>query len=153
MKYYQFLIFLCIIFCINSNFTTTKIIPLEKKASSIEPYTKDTKKISNDTFESKKQGAIKIIQNLDLEQLEILVKIIDDYHKSESTTLKISTITTTTYSLATATIPSSTCVVVFSVLIIMLIGIIIYMIIINDLKIVPCGKIIRERTESKQIKV
>ena len=65
MKYYQLLIILCIILCINSNFTTTKIIPLEKKASSIEPYTKDTKKISNNTFESKKQGAIKIIQNLD----------------------------------------------------------------------------------------
>ena len=41
----------------------------------------------------------------------------------------------------------------FSVLILTLIGIIIYMIIINDLKIVLCGKIIRERTKSKQIKV
>ena len=219
MKYYQLLIFLCIIFCINSNFTTTKIIPLENyepvsnqeknvmkiitttnsmEASSIEPFTKDTKKISNDIFESKKQGAINIIQNLDPEQLEILVKIIDDYHKSESTTLKKSTITTTTYLFATLAIPSSTsktttttifsspiaitsdssttslvtdklketqqanstntvylyiCIAVFSVLILTLIGIIIHMIIINDLKIVPCGKIIRERTESKQIKV
>jgi hypothetical protein len=169
------------------------------EASSIEPFTKDTKKISNDTFESKKQVAINIIQNLDPEQLEILVKIIDDYHKSESTTLKKSTITTTTYSLATLAIPSSTskttttttifsspiaitsdssttslvtdklketqqanssntvylyiCIAVFSVLILTLIGIIIHMIIINDLKIVLCGKIIRERTESKQIKV
>jgi hypothetical protein len=119
----------------------------------MEPFTEDTKKISNDTFESKDQDAIKIIQNLDPEQLEIFVKILDDYHKSESTTLKKSTITATTYSLATAAIPSSTCVVVFSVLILTLIGIIIHMIIINDLKIVLCGKIIRERTESKQIKV
>jgi hypothetical protein len=169
------------------------------EASSIEPFTKDTKKISNDTFESKKQVAINIIQNLDPEQLEILVKIIDDFHKSESTTLKISTITTTTYSLATLAIPSSTskttttttifsspieitsdssttslvtdklketqqanstntvylyiCIAVFSVIILTLIGIIIHMIIINDLKIVLCGKIIRERTKTKQIKV
>jgi hypothetical protein len=216
---YQLLIFLCIILCINSNFTTTTDILVEDnepvsnqeknvmkiitttnsmEASSKEPFTKDTKKISNDTFESKKQGAINIIQNLDPEQLEILVKIIDDYHKSESTILKKSTITTTTYSLATLAIPSSTsktttttifsspiaitsdssttslvtdklketqqanstntvylyiCIAVFSVLILTLIGIIIHMIIINDLKIVLCGKIIRERTKTKQIKV
>jgi hypothetical protein len=50
MKYYQLLIFLCIIFCINSNFTTTKIIPLENYEPVSNKKKKSTKIIFNNQF-------------------------------------------------------------------------------------------------------
>ena len=136
MKIYHLTVFLNIIVCIKSNFTTTQdnllmssqyesheeknIINIisttnsnireESKKIALEPDkpTLDTKILSNNTSDSRLKEAIEIVKKLDLKYLIMLEKHIDDLLSNLTTTAETSITKTTTYSITLPSLTSTT---------------------------------------------